>query len=207
MALKKHKKLLLILLAVIVVLVITVPIVVVMVSKLFTAQEHAVRTDWSFETGDVFAENEEWQVELAEAQLGDGLRAIQLVPKDIEDEDFTFYDLEVQQRLEGALESVKQSMDWTVITPLAVLNPYGTGSNGLYLYFTTELDTQVSYTVHVDDPEVPDFTATAADASGEEYARTHEFQLIGLVPGETNEVTLTITGSWGKTRQVVTFTE
>ena len=143
---------------------------------------------------------------IAEAQLGDGLRAIQLVPKDIEDEDFTFYDLEVQQRLEGALESVKQSMDWTVITPLAVLNPYGTGSNGLYLYFTTELDTQVSYTVHVDDPEVPDFTATAADASGEEYARTHEFQLIGLVPGETNEVTLTITGSWGKTRQVVTFT-
>ena len=67
MALKKHKKLLLILLAVIVVLVITVPIVVVMVSKLFTAQEHAVRTDWSFETGDVFAENEEWQVEFAEA--------------------------------------------------------------------------------------------------------------------------------------------
>ena len=206
MALKKHKKLLLILLAVIVVLVITVPIVVVMVSKLFTAQEHAVRTDWSFETGDVFAENEEWQVEFAEAQLGDGLRAIQLAPKDIEDEDFTFYDLEVQQRLEGALESVKQSMDWTATTPLAVLNPYGTGSNGLYLYFTTELDTQVSYTVHVDDPEIPDFTATAADASGEEYTRTHEFQLIGLVPGETNEVTLTITGSWGKTRQVVTFT-
>lgn len=31
-------------------------------------------------------------------------------------------------------------------------------------------------------------------------------KLIGLVPGETNQVTLTITGQWGKTRQIVTFT-
>ena len=65
--------------------------------------------------------------------------------------------------------------------------------------------TSVSYTIHVEDPDIPDFTAQAAEASGEEYTRTHELQLIGLVAGRTNQVTLTITGKWGNTRQVVSF--
>ena len=87
-----------------------------------------------------------------------------------------------------------------------MLNPFGTGSNGLYLYFETDMATKVTYTVHVEGSDISDFTADAADISGQEFTKTHEFQLIGLVPGETNQVTLTITGQWGKTRQIVTFT-
>ena len=190
-----------------VVVLVVVPAVVLAVSKYFTAQEHTVRTDWTFETGDIITQMDEWQVDFAGAELGDGLRAFQLVPRDIQEEGFTYYDLDVQQRLEGALEDMKNTPDasWTATTPLAVLNPYGTGSNGLYLYFETERATSVSYTVHVDDEEIPDFTADAADHSGKEYTRTHEFQMIGLVPGETNYVTLTMSGSWGNTRQVVNF--
>lgn len=204
---KSWKKTVVILVIVAAVLAIAIPVTVLVVSKLFTAQEHAVRTDWTFETGDVIQEIEDLQVELTEAELGDGLRAIQLVPQDIEEEGFTFYDLDVQQRLEGALQEVKysQGMDWTATTPLAVLNPFGTGSNGLYLYFTTEQVTKVTYTVHVEDEDISDFTAEAADVSGQEYTKIHEFQLIGLVPGETNEVTLTMTGKWGNTRQAVRF--
>ena len=204
---RNWKRLAVILIVAAVALAILIPVAVLAVSKLFTAQEHAVRTDWSFETGDVIAELEEWQVDFAEAKLGDGLRAIQLVPQDIEEEGFTFYDLEVQQRLDGALQDIKaaRGMSWTATTPLAVLNPFGTGSNGLYLYFETEQDTKVTYTIHVEAGGISDFTAEAADYSGQEYTKRHEFQLVGLVPGERNEVTLTMTGKWGNTRQVVRF--
>ncbi len=204
----KHKKLILGIVIAVIVLIAAIPLIVLAVSKAFTAQESVVRTDWATETGSIVGTNEEFGIEYAEAQVGDGLRAMQLIPDDIEEEGFTYYDLDVQQRLAGALQSLKDDsvMTWTATTPLAVLNPYGTGSNGLYLYFTTEMDTKVSYTIHVDKEGVSDFTADAMDASGQEYGKTHEFQIIGLVPGETNEVTMTISGSWGNARQIVSFT-
>ena len=187
-------------------LAVLIPIVVVQVSKAFTAQEQAARTDWTFSTGDVVAQSSQWEVDLAEADLGDGLKALQLVPQDIEQEGFTYYDEGVQERLHQVVEELKNNSDleWTASMPLAILNPYGTGSNGLYLYFETDMATSVSYTVHVDG--LTDFTAEAADASGKDYTRTHEFQLIGLVPGEVNEVTLNISGKWGNTRQTIHFT-
>ena len=114
----------------------------------------------------------------------------------------------MQKRLKASLDQAKAGSadrQWTADAPLAVLNPFGTGSNGLYLYFETDLDTQVSYTIHVEDESIPDFTATAANSDGSAYSKVHEFQMIGLVPGETNEVTMTVTGSWGRVRQKVTF--
>lgn len=206
MELKKRKKLIIGILIAVVVLVVAVPLIVLGVSKAFTAQESVVRTDWEFETGDTIGENTQEGVTYAEAELGDGLRAVQLIPDGIDEEGFTYYDTAVQERLAGALDSLKASMTWTATTPLAVLNPFGTASNELYLYFQTDVATKVSYTIHVEDEDIPDYTAYAADASGQEYSRTHEFQIIGLVPGETNQVTMTISGSWGNARQIVSFT-
>ncbi len=187
-------------------LAVLIPVAVVQVSKAFTAREQAARTDWTFSTGDVVAQSSQWEVDLAEADLGDGLKALQLVPQDIEQEGFTYYDEGVQERLHHVVEELKHNSDleWTASMPLAILNPYGTGSNGLYLYFETDMATSVSYTVHVDG--LADFSAEAADASGKDYTKTHEFQLIGLVPGEVNEVTLNISGKWGNTRQTIHFT-
>lgn len=203
---KKRKKKLLIALVIVLLLIAAVPAIVMYVAKSFTAQETVVRTDWTTDVGEVFEQNQELQIEYAEAELGDGIRVLQLVPMDIEAEGFTYYDTAVQERLESALEDLKaDGMDWSADTPLAVLNPYGTGSNGLYLYFKTDLETQVSYSIHVEDETIPDFTASAAEADGKTHTRTHEFQIIGLVPGMTNEVTLTLTGSWGNVRQIVHF--
>ena len=206
MELKKRKKLIIGILIGVVVLLVAVPLIVLGVSKAFTAQESVVRTDWDFETGDTIGENSQEGVTYAEAELGDGLRAVQLIPDDIEEEGFTYYDTAVQERLAGTLDSLKTTRTWTATTPLAVLNPFGTASNELYLYFQTDVATKVSYTIHVEDEDIPDYTAYAADASGQEYTRTHEFQIIGLVPGETNQVTMTISGSWGNARQIVRFT-
>ena len=206
MELKKRKKLIIGILIAVVVLIVAVPLIVLGVSKAFTAQESVVRTDWEFETGDTIGENAQEGVTYAEAELGDGLRAVQLIPDGIDEDGFTYYDTGVQERLAGALDSLKASMTWTATTPLAVLNPFGTASNELYLYFQTDVATKVSYTIHVEDEDIPDYTAYAADASGQEYSRIHEFQIIGLVPGETNQVTMTISGSWGNARQIVSFT-
>lgn len=207
MDLKSHKKLLAGIIIGVIVLIVAVPVIILAVSKAFTAQESVVRTDWDFETGDTIGENSTLGVSYAEAELGEGLRAIQLIPDDIEEEGFTYYDITVQERLAGTLEAMKgDGMTWTATTPLAVLNPFGTASNALYLYFQTDMPTEVSYTIHVEDESIPDYTAEAMDASGQEYTRTHEFQIIGLVPGKTNEVTMTISGSWGNARQIVSFT-
>lgn len=205
---KKKKQILLLVLGIVVLLACLIPFLVIEISKSFTAQEQAVRTDWSFDTGSIINRSTEWEVDITQANLGDGLNALQLVPQDIQSEGFTYYDLQVQQRLCQVIEELKSLDDvtWSATQPLAILNPYGTGSNGLYFYFETDVDTKISYTIHVADSDIPDYTAQAADVSGEEYSKTHEFQMIGLVPGETNEVTMTVTGSWGNTRQVVRFT-
>ena len=124
--------------AVLLALAALIPVAVVLGSKAFTAQEQAARTDWSFSTGDVVAQSSQWQVDLTEADLGDGLKALQLVPQDIEEEGFTYYDVEVQDRLFQMVEEMKASERWTADMPLAILNPYGTGSNGLLLSFQTD---------------------------------------------------------------------
>ena len=205
---KKKKRIILIVVAIIAILAVLTPILVIAISKAFTAQEQAVRTDWSFDTGSIIDESAEWEVDITKANLGTGLYALQLVPQDIETEGFTYYDESVQERLHGVIEELRNASyaSWSATQPLAILNPYGTGSNGLYFYFQTDVETKVSYIIRVADSDIPDYTVEAADASGREYTKSHEFQMIGLVPGETNDVTMTITGSWGNTRQVVRFT-
>ena len=204
----KKKNVLIAISVVVIITVVTIPLWIIKISKAFTSQEQVIRTDWTFDTGSFIEENAKWEIDITRANLGEGIYAFQLVPKDIKSEGFTYYDQEVQNRLYNTIEELKVSPDisWTATQPLAILNPYGTGSNGLYLYFKTDLETKVNYTIHVEGGEILDFSAEASDISGKEYTRTHEFQMIGLVPGEKNEVTISITGSWGKERQTIHFT-
>lgn len=77
--------------------------------------------------------------------------------------------------------------------PLLVYNLYGTNELGVNLYFETEDDYLVSYTIQVDG--YPDFSRTLY--SGEEgmLSKKHQYQLIGFVPGEKNLVTLSLRDS------------
>ena len=190
---------------VLVVLVLAVIAGVFAAAKFFVGQEGVVRTAWEVDVGELLGRDEALELEVCQAPLESELSIIQLVPFEVDEEGFTYYDVGVQKRLDQSLTQSKHNGTWTADAPLAVWNPFGTGYNGLYLYFETDFPVQVSYTIHVEDPAVPDFTATAAEASDGAYSRSHEFQLIGLVPGETNQVTLTMTGSWGNVRQQVAF--
>ena len=212
---KKALKITAIVAIVIVIIIILALIIIVTVAKNFVSEEKEVRSSWSVETGELLLNDEDLGVNVYEASVNSDLTVIQLEPTEIEEEDFTYYNEDVQDRLAEAIEAIKveTTTDWTAENPLAILNPFGTGSNGLYMYFETDLATNVTYTIHVEDETIEDYTATAQnvwldseDLESSNYTTNHEFQIVGLVPGKTNEVTLTITGSWGVERQIVKFT-
>ena len=215
---KKNKKKILKIIGIIAIIIISIIVIaiaaVVYVAKNFVAEEKEIRSSWSVETGELLQNNEELDINVYEASVNSDLKVIQLEPIEINEEGFTYYFEDVQDRLTNAIVTIKEEMsdEWTAENPLAVLNPFGTGSNGLYMYFETDLETSVTYTIHVDDESISDYTATAQNVwldtentDSSTYTTEHEFQIVGLVPGKTNEVTLTITGSWGAVRQVVSF--
>ena len=183
------------------------------VAKSFTAAEQQVRSDWSTETGDMLGSNDELKLEVYEAPVTSNLRIGQIVPAEIDEQGFTYYDTDVQDRIVQQLDKFKSARTWEASNPLAILNPFGTGSNALYLYFTTDLGTKVTYTIEAEGTST--FTRTADNtfldsklqekSGSREYTKQHEFQLIGLVPGKTNHVTLSATGGWGAVRQTVSF--
>ena len=167
-------------------------------ARVLISEESVTRTAWKAETGDLVGTND-YEVNIYEADYESDLALLQIEPAEVEDEDFTYYDTDVQERLAATVEELQQDGSWDADSPLAILNPYGTGTNGLYLYFTTDFATEVSYTIETEGYD--DYSATAAGG----YTKTHEVQIIGLVPGEVNHVTLTLTGEMGVTRQIVEF--
>lgn len=107
------------------------------------------------------------------------------------------YNEENQQKIQQEIEEEKESGDYTQDNMLVKYNPYGTNTQSLYIYFTTEDAASVSYTVHVDQDEIDDFSADAYQ--GEEYQTEHEFQVLGLIPDTENTITFTIKTKDGKT--------
>lgn len=171
----------------------------------FMSSETSIRDSWEVETGDLLVSNEAYQVSAYEADLDASINVINLVPDEIEEEGFTYYDESVQQRIAATLVRAGERGNFTLESPLAVLNPFGTGSNGLYLYFTTDWSSQIRYTIHVEDESIPDYTAVANNGD-RKYSRLHEFLMIGLVPGETNHVTLEVLGKYGRVQNKTEFT-
>lgn len=164
------------------------------------------RDDWNIQVGEQMFTSEERGVSLYEAPCEASITVSRMLPNEYEEEGFTYYDEAVQQRLGQQLLEMTQAERYTMEAPLAILDPFGTGSNGLLLSFDTDRKCQIRYTVHTTSADLPDFTAVAAEAGGEAYRRTHCFLLVGLVPGESNEVTLEAVGERGKVQQSVTFT-
>ena len=113
----------------------------------------------------------------------------------------TVYDVDAQAAIVENLESQKDGQ--TLAAPLVVYNPFGTNSQSLYVYFTTEDAATVEYTVSISDEAfatIDDETLTAdsiADftrsVNGGESATEFEFSLYGLIPNTENTVTITAT--------------
>ena len=98
-----------------------------------------------------------------------------------------------QRMKHDELVAARNAQDRTIDNIYTAVNPYGTDTTALYVYFTTEDATTVRYTVHADG--YPDYSAQPAKDSA--ASTRHEFLVMGLVPGVSNTVTLTIDGPDG----------
>lgn len=105
------------------------------------------------------------------------------------------YTTAYQQDADATLIANRDKATATLDDPFTAVNPYGTNTTSMYVYFTTSEATSVSYTVHAEG--YPDFTATANQ--GKDYATTHEFTVLGLIPKTTNTITLKLTDASGST--------
>ena len=107
------------------------------------------------------------------------------------------YDTEEQEAIAEAMDEEKKCDSYTSENMLIEYNPYGTNTLSLYVYFNTESPVSVTYTIHVDDEDISDFTRTAYQDSA--YQTEHELQIIGLIPDMTNTITFTLTTEDGET--------
>lgn len=105
------------------------------------------------------------------------------------------YTTAYQQDADATLIANRNKATATLDDPFTAVNPYGTDTTSMYVYFTTSEAASVSYTVHAEG--YPDFTATANQ--GKNYATTHEFIVLGLIPRTTNTITLKLTDASGST--------
>lgn len=111
------------------------------------------------------------------------------------------YDMKIVDELQEELDGLKQEEKYTVAEPLAVMNPFGTNTTGLYLYFQAADSGTLTYTVSAEG--TVDFTRDAKDANPD--AAEAEYQLIGLVPGKENTVSVTYVNEEGTNGDTYSF--
>ena len=99
------------------------------------------------------------------------------------------YDMDFQNAVREQIDTMIKSNDYTEDNPLVIYNPFLTNSQSLYVYFETKEPYAVSYSVHTPEAEYEDFGAFTVP-NRPDTSKIHEFQVIGLIPGETNMVTL-----------------
>ncbi|MCH9274955.1 aryl-sulfate sulfotransferase [Bifidobacterium amazonense] len=103
------------------------------------------------------------------------------------------YTAEYQQMAEEKLVKARDAEERTVDNIYVQDDPYGTNTTSLYVYFNSQYETKVTYTVSADG--YPDFTATAYQ--DKEYQTEHEFLVLGLIPGVENTIKFTLTDDNG----------
>lgn len=74
--------------------------------------------------------------------------------------------------------------------PLIAWNPFGTNNLSAYIYFPSNMQAKLRYTISVEDETIPDFTRTLYNGRSSGLTNEHEYQLIGFVPGRKNYLVL-----------------
>lgn len=129
----------------------------------------------------------EWIAENTKVEISKSLgKNIYWVNKD---ENILPYNNNYQKVIDEELEKLLKK-EYTFEEPLLILNPYGTNNLGLNIYFNTEESSKISYTISVENEKIPDFSRTLNNDEERDYAKKHQYQLIGLVPEEVNTIEL-----------------
>ncbi|MEQ3458652.1 aryl-sulfate sulfotransferase [Enterococcus cecorum] len=108
------------------------------------------------------------------------------------------YQLSTQEKIQEQLLQLIESQTATFTQPLIVSNPFLTNTTGLYLAFSTDEAVKISY--RIDAQGYPSFEKKLKQ--NEEYATSHQYQIIGCIPNVDNLITLTATTQDGQQQQM-----
>lgn len=112
------------------------------------------------------------------------------------------YQTATQTKIAQEIKQLEASQTYSFDKMLVLANPYLTNTTGLYLHFSTTKATKVSYTVKSKGTST--FSQTLYNPNGT-YAKDHTYQLIGLIAGQENTITITATDQDGQ-KETKTFT-
>lgn len=106
----------------------------------------------------------------------------------LRDSDIDIYNSNHRKVIDEKYAALKNGAS-TFSNPLVIHNLYGTNPLSLNIYFKTEEQLQLRYTVNVKtNKKIPAFERTLKNTGDNNLTTTHEYQLIGFVPGYVNTV-------------------
>lgn len=114
-------------------------------------------------------------------------------PKDI-----SAYNMLYQSISNEVINATLKMNEYNIENPLIIYNPYKTNKNSVNIYFNTEEEVEIKYTIKVDG--YSNFTRTLKNY---ENNKTYSYQLIGFVMGKENTLILEATD---KNNNVKTYT-
>lgn len=113
---------------------------------------------------------------------------IEVSPKDISHKQSDIFTSQYQEESQKQIDEWKNEEAYDLSDPLVVENAYGTFTTSLYYYAKTDTPSYVQCTI---EAEGASKTKEILDTvSGDTYVKEHEYQIIGLVPGEKNKISL-----------------
>ncbi|WP_172573184.1 aryl-sulfate sulfotransferase, partial [Ligilactobacillus agilis] len=112
------------------------------------------------------------------------------------------YQTTTQTKIAQKIKQLETNKTYSFDKMLVLANPYLTNTTGLYLHFSTTKATKISYTVKSNGTST--FSKTLYNPNGT-YAKNHTYQLIGLIAGQENTITITATDQNGQ-KETKTFT-
>ena len=112
------------------------------------------------------------------------------------------YQTATQTKIAQKIKQLEASQTYSFDKMLVLANPYLTNTTGLYLHFSTTKATKISYTVKSKGTST--FSQTLYNPNGT-YAKNHTYQLIGLIAGQENTITITAMDQNGQ-KETKTFT-
>ena len=108
------------------------------------------------------------------------------------------YSMKYQKAAKNIIDKYKKNGKYTLDAPLLIVNPYGTNTTGLYIYFKHKFRVNTKYTVSVKEIDGKE-NIKGGDFSGSLYTNTtgmplaeQEGLIIGMIPGEKNYVSIYI---------------
>ena len=113
-------------------------------------------------------------------------------------DDVDIYNENYRKVIDKKYEEIDKK-DYSFDKPLVIHNLYGTNALSLNIFFTTEEETYLKYYVSVEDKKVNDFSRVLKNNGKNNLTKNHEYQIVGLVPGYKNTITLKLKDKTTKT--------